>query len=57
LIRWSPNAFPSPFRCSETEPNGCREHQLSIGDVVEHHLDEVRGEADVMREYVAGAAV
>jgi CBS domain-containing protein len=29
---------------------------VSIGDVVKHHLDEVRGEADAMREYIAGAA-
>jgi CBS domain-containing protein len=29
---------------------------VSIGDVVKHRLDEVRGEADAMREYIAGAA-
>lgn len=28
---------------------------VSIGDVVKHHLDEVRGEADAMREYIATA--
>ena len=28
---------------------------VSNGDVVKHHLDEVRGEADAMREYIAGA--
>jgi CBS domain-containing protein len=27
---------------------------VSIGDVVKHHLDEIRGEADAMREYIAG---
>lgn len=27
---------------------------VSIGDVVKHHLDEIRGEADTMREYIAG---
>ena len=27
---------------------------ISIGDVVKHHLDEIRGEADAMREYIAG---
>ena len=28
---------------------------VSIGDVVKHHLDEIQGEADAMREYIAGA--
>ncbi len=29
---------------------------ISIGDVVKHRLDEIQGEADAMREYIAGAA-
>ena len=28
---------------------------VSIGDVVKHHLDELQGEADAMREYIVGA--
>ena len=27
---------------------------VSIGDVVKQHLDEIQGEADAMREYIAG---
>ena len=27
---------------------------VSIGDVVKHRLDEIQGEADAMREYIAG---
>ena len=28
---------------------------VSIGDVVKHRLDEIQGEADAMRDYIAGA--
>jgi len=28
---------------------------VSIGDVVKHRLDEIQGEAEAMREYIAGA--
>ena len=28
---------------------------VSIGDVVKHRLDEIRGEAEAMREYISGA--
>jgi CBS domain-containing protein len=28
---------------------------ISIGDVVKNRLDEIQGEADAMREYIAGA--
>jgi CBS domain-containing protein len=27
---------------------------ISIGDVVKHHLDEIQGEAEAMREYIIG---
>jgi CBS domain-containing protein len=28
---------------------------VSIGDVVKHRLDEIRGEAEAMREYISGS--
>ena len=28
---------------------------VSIGDVVKHRLDEIRGEAEALREYISGA--
>jgi CBS domain-containing protein len=36
------------------EPDGRLCGLVSIGDVVKHHLDEVRHEAEAMREYISG---